>query len=560
MKGTLKLELAGGTAEAWDRMRALRDTLPQALNGVMRSVHPSAVRELEAIRDGAAPGKPEQAWRHKLEKLLREQWNAELARELCYQQRLFRNGKRKKEPDPRSYVPVIEPMTAETVDNILSRFTGEHKKALIACRASFPSFRRGCAWQARSRASEVRGAASKAFIGLPLFGTGKKLSEFFAIPTGRSHTAIWNRIVAGEEKREEIVRLEQAIKADRKAKAHATKVGDHKARDAAADAIERNAIALEQLDAYKRGRVGVKFDARSNKWFAHVSWAHYRAPEVSSGKRAALVYGSDQHIVLLPEDGAPLTLSGEDVLATRSRFRARRSAIQRCINSLGKGSRGHGWRRKYAPINRLREKEARFVDTRIRQYAAQIAAYCKDHGIGSVIAVDMSDTRERFEKRTKGEARPEVRRLIHSWPFYEQAVWNKRNLDKVNVGYAEIKPALAYDGCPCCGARGNLDRKEGRRSRFAVVNGERYERRELIHVFKCDECGLNTSRDAADAARLLLEIGAPHKLADIQKEAVRLGKQWVKDATNRILTRMKEAAEPGAAASGSVEDDPAAAE
>lgn len=528
MRGTLKVEIIKPESHSWDqagdRLRLLTWTLGRALNATMSALFRDAVKELEARREGE---RADTSWQNRAEKTLRESWNEALVKQLESDRKPGRRSRKGelRSIDERNYMPVTEPLTAETVDNILARFTGDHLKDLMALQASFPSFKSSVAFFSRSRAVEISGSHNRARLSIPLWGQGKGSCTFVVAVEGRSARATWDRLVAGVPERQRVVELEKQIALVRKAKSEAKKAGDAGRDTELAENIDALEQALHDLDLYKLGRVGVKYDQRRRKWFALISWSRTGGQrERKSGQTAAVVYGVNTHLFVLAEDGSQWEATGADIIAARRGFQRRRKELQRTLNTHGKGSRGHGKARKYAPILKLAGKESRYVATKVQTLSADLAKWCAEHNVSRVVAVNMSGTRDSFEKRTGGEAHAELKRLIHNWPFYQSSQWSARMLGKIGIAYNEIdRPKSFGSTCPCCGHvdKENISEQPGRIVEVRVIDGQAFERRQKWQRFECKKCGLRTSLEAAEAAHLLVSAGANHSLEKTQRDAVK---------------------------------------
>jgi transposase len=463
LAGTLKVEIVKPELASWDdvgpRLRAMRMTLGPALNRAMRELYPEAVAMLDAFKRRADDrNSAKYAFTGKIGPVLQRMWNDEMATALAREQSEREKPKRQSRPMPEdAFVHVTEYWTAETMDNIASRFTGEHLKDLLANRASFPSWHASAAFYARSRSCEVEGPPSRAVLTVPLLGAGKKATRVIVAPCGKNGEAMWRKLVSGE---------------------------------------------------VKLGRVGISYDENRRKWFALISWSGEPVAEVTSTGVAAAHIGVSRFVQIVTADGFEHNVSGEDIVVARQRFAHRRASIQRCINTMGSGSKGHGVKRRMRPVTNLEDAESRFVTTRIRQIAAGAIAWCLAHNVGLLLWPDMTDSREGFERKTGGEAHEEVRRMIHSFPFYElaQAVDREGKQRGVRV---EIKN-VAYDSqtCPACGYAdpGNLF-DATQRVEVIEYHGRRFTRSEVVKRFKCQKCEHQAHRDIVACVNALAKAG-----------------------------------------------------
>lgn len=471
LAGTLKVEIIKPEIDSWadvaPRLFAMRDTIGPALNRTMRDLFQDAVDGLAALQ--RKEGKEAiNAMLNKVEKLLRLKWNEELS--VGVQEGSTNRGrlrgilKRKDIPDS-AFELVNEYWSAETRHNIESRFSGEHLKDLLANRASFPSWHSSAAFYARSRSCKVEGPPSQAVLSLPLWGAGEKATRMIVAPCGRNGEAMWRKLVDG---------------------------------------------------SLKLGRVGVAYDSECRQWFALISWSGLLCAEVKGKGEACAHIATTNFVQIVSQDGNEYHVSGEDILVTRARFFHRRDSIHKCQKSMGMASKGRGAKRRMLPIERLNDSESRFVTTRIRQVAHDVIGWCLRHNVGTLYWPDMTGARESFEAKTGGEAHEEVKRLIHSFPFFELHKAVER--DGKERGVCVRLHCVAYDSqtCPKCGAVDSANLYDvAQRVEALEHHGRRFERREVIKRFKCS-CGFRGHRDVVACVNALSRLGHKESLKKVQ--------------------------------------------
>jgi IS605 OrfB family transposase len=509
--GTIKLEILGPDGAAWSevkpRMFALRSTVAQALTLTMQDHHGQALAELRKLWDGIAPSKADKAWRGKAEQTLRANWNKVLG-----QHAEFLEGK---EGTERACAQVTEYLTAETIDNILARFSGAHFKELIAGRDSLPSFRRGIAFYARSRACSIGGDPDKARLVFPLWGAGKHATSFVVVPNGNSDRAIWRKLVSDYAQRDRVVLLEKALK---------------EATGAKKKAAERT---LEKSGLTKMGRVGIVYNERRRKWFATISYMRYQPDASESGQRAAVNFGVNVFMQALAEDGTEWHVDGDQIIATRIRFAQERRQVARSIPFMGTGSKGRGQNRRNLPLIKRRGNESNFVTTYIRQLSASLISWCRRHGVADLHIEDLTDVREQFERQTEGQAHEEVKRRIHAWPFYETALAIKREGDQRGVAVHLKSARYVSQHCPNCGHTDPQNVQEIQVPTIPIMltqvgpnkwvsgrsDGVLYRRTEKTTRFECAECHYRGKSDMIACANHLLEVGAKNPMGKMQEKA-----------------------------------------
>lgn len=509
--GTLKIEIikpadeSVSWREAGSRMHAISRALGYSLNNTLSDFYPQIVEYIKAKRNGdkATLSKGD------IEKALRENWNSELARSYEYRRQQYAKkikgrGKKVAEPNSHTYLPITEYFSSQTVDLIMSRFAGDHLKDLIVGNSSLPSWNINVAFSIRERACRMEGKADKARLSIPLWGAGNKATTFIVAPSGGSAIATWNKLIEDFSKRKEIVDYESRLK-DKNASA------------------EDKALALnklETMEAMKLGKISIKFNNNKRKWFALISWTKYQPDVTATNKSAAVNFGVNVFLQALCEDGSDWSDSGRDILVTRLRFQARRKSIQFAKRNLGKGSRGHGKKRRELPLTKIGDKESRWVETRIRTSASHLIKWCNRHGISDLYVEDLSGIRDAFEKKTQGDAPEELKRYIHNWPYFQtiQAIEYEGKEHGVRVHTKSAR--YNSQRCPCCE---NTDSENvvlvNVADKYLVHNNTSYKSFESFTRFKCTKCGLKGRGDIITCANNLKDVGCNHSLEKQQEKS-----------------------------------------
>jgi len=231
-------------------------------------------------------------------------------------------------------------------------------------------------------------------------------------------------------------------------------------------------------DGIKRGDMKLKWDERKRKWLAIMSYS-FPEPEKRTGGCIAVHRGMTAMLYAAAEDGfARPIVDGGDVLALKAQMLARKRSIGLHRPELGDGAKGHGRKRRFAAIEALQGKEARFTTTKCQQAAAATVKLAIERGAGTVLVEDFGgiddDTAPWMVKR---------------WPWAklkECIVWacKKAGLETVEVG-----AAYNTKTCPKCGATDS----------DVVVKGGH---------FQCVACGLHHRTDAIACWNMLRKHGA----------------------------------------------------
>lgn len=492
--GTLKCQIIKPDGETWDavgsRMRALRDTLAPALNETMRVLYPAAMAWISAMRDGNKDEvKLRGKWQNVAKKQLLSQWKTEMARKMEFELLRQLEQERKKpgftrlsqrelnlleegirERCTRSFAPPLDVLSDREL--VLARFNGQPLKDLLASRASIPSWKRGAAFYAEGRTCSVDGTPNSARLTYPLWGSGSRATRLAVAPCGSQHRALWRRLVAGE---------------------------------------------------VKMGRVGISYCERKRKWYALISWTGESDIKPVEGQRAACNFGVNVFLQAVAEDGASFRVDGGDILVTRKRFAHRRWSIQKSLDTMGSGSRGHGKRRRLAPLTKLEDAEHRWAQTKCRMVAAELVKWCVRHKVGAVILEDLTGIRDADDE----SEHVNVRRLIHQWPFYELRLAIERQAAEFGVSVEHRSATYNSQRCPECGTvdSDNVRQVTGREE-FIEHHGRAYSRSDKRSVFRCVSCDYKADGDVVAAANLLADSAQ-----SVAKKVKRVSRKKARETT-----------------------------
>ncbi|HET9954148.1 MAG TPA: transposase [Polyangiaceae bacterium] len=527
--------------ETWSdvgaRMRALRKTLPLALNFALRDVFSRAMTQVEQVANGE---RADTRWQDDVRKRLRYHWEAQLTRQGAWV------AKRSKAKAPmvsdRALAAPGDVLCSETSDYITSRFSGQHFKDLLAGRAGVPTFGGGKSFFSEGRHCSISGSPEKAELSFPLWGTGKRATRFAVAPCGDGHAALWRRLVESADHRVETIDL---IKQ--------SKQGDTR---------KQALLELETKRVLKMGRVGIKYNERKGKWFALISWTEYLPDLIEGGLAAACNFGINCFVAALAEDGSTYEDVGTDIIATRTRYQHRRRSLQRCVHHRGSGSRGRGVKRREKPLTDLGDAEARWVRDRIRRAAADFASWCVSHGVGVVYLEDLTGLRDSFERATSGTAHEEVKRWIHNWAFYETQCAFQRQLEESSIVVQRDKARFVSRRCPrkecghtaaenvkCVGGDWvpvpdhTLQRLRGMDGEYRVTGGKLYQRQRKQNWFECVNCGFRADGDKVACANHLQDAGREQPLQKALSAARMVTRVETETASGSVLKASVVAAE-----------------
>jgi transposase len=590
--GTLLIEIkkpVGDVPLVYKRLRALTRTGAQALNMTMQDSHPNAVAQLRANWDGEAKQTRtlSEAWRGQVRTVLARNWNARLERERL---------DRKVEPDAEMVYAGINgsALAEETATNITSQFNGANVGEMIALRKGFPEFgiatsfycggrycsvagtlretlKRTCATKDDADAAVkelgeghfARRAGDKwrvvhedsARVALPLWGTGKKVTELIIGPAGGHVRSTWRQLAAHFDRRDDIVLAEKQLDAIHRTEAEKEALASLKAaRKAERDRKKRREIdgqiqavvgamnkrmqsLRDPIEAKlygltKIGRIGVVWKERRRKWFVTISYTRYTPPIETKGQAAAVNFGINVFLQAFAADESAFHVDGAQILHKRLAYNAARKRIQKSKRQFGRGSRGRGKRRRELPLTKRQGDETNWTQTFIRQLASDLIAWCKRRGVADLYLEDLSGVRDEFEQATGGQAHPEVKRRIHSWPYAETRMAIVREGTQHGVRVHAKGSRFVSQRCPSCthtvpenvqevtipgpvlplqslgkGRWREVPYQRFQDSESKAAQYDLYRRQDKTYRFECVACGMKGQADIVACLNHLQDLG-----------------------------------------------------
>lgn len=213
---------------------------------------------------------------------------------------------------------------------------------------------------------------------------------------------------------------------------------------------------IDGLDAPEDAPSGVKLgDCRlqylepkrsgdHGSWQALVSWTRPDAPALASGRTMALRRGITMFLVAATgstesREARTWSETGDDVVAHKLAYQARRRSLGRQSRQLGTGAHGHGKARRFEHVTRLEDAEARWVQNKCREVAARAVKFAIVHGCSRILLEDWQSM------PTPDGAR------VTSWPYAqlkECIDWTAR---KHGLTIEEVATAYNARTCPLCG-------------------------------------------------------------------------------------------------------------
>lgn len=253
-------------------------------------------------------------------------------------------------------------------------------------------------------------------------------------------------------------------------------------------------------DAIARGDVKVGdlkliWSERKKKWIAVLAYSWPKPADVEKEKTIAVRRGVSTFIAGACSDGDSRVLAnGGDIVAFKSQMQARRQSLQRHLREVGAGCRGHGERRYRAAVDKLADKESRWVRTKCQQLAAAVVKYANGRGAGEVIIEDFGGPMSSGDG-TGSETKEE--NFIRKWPFAELKACILWACAKNGLRVREVSATRNTRTCPSC--KHEHDQPQ-------------------IKVFECASCGLRRPLDEVAVWNLLIKANDVSHGVFIEKE------------------------------------------
>lgn len=136
----------------------------------------------------------------------------------------------------------------------------------------------------------------------------------------------------------------------------------------------------------------------------------------------------------------------DSFLKERMVFQRRFKELQRLQCTQG----GRGRKKKLAPLEKLREKEANWVRTKNHIFSREIIKTAIKFGAGVIHLEDLQN----FGKDRNGNVEDGKKFALRNWSYYElqTMIEYKAKMEGITVKY--VNPAYTSQTCSCCGERG----------------------------------------------------------------------------------------------------------
>jgi len=222
-------------------------------------------------------------------------------------------------------------------------------------------------------------------------------------------------------------------------------------------------ILPEHYELINNGKIGsLRITKKNNKWIAQIAILlpdvelnnSYRTMGVDLGIKVPAVVVTDEYKTRFFGNGR-----------MNRYYRRKFKEYKRKLGKL----------KKQNAINKIKDKERRWMTYQDHCISKQIVDFAKQNNIAQINMEKLSGIRQKTSKSRKNK------HYIHTWSFYrmQQFVEYKARREGILVVY--VNPKNTSQICPCCG---ELNKAEDR-------------------LYVCKDCGYSTHRDRVGAMNIM---------------------------------------------------------
>lgn len=186
---------------------------------------------------------------------------------------------------------------------------------------------------------------------------------------------------------------------------------------------------------------------RAKKWVVKLTVRRPKPATILDAKNVLAVHlGVRNAITLATSTGFGRVVDrGDQVLHMKAQMRSRRERMGSAGRMGGAGRAGHGSTRRSERVARLEDAEARFVKTKIQQWAADVAKWAKLKGCGVVLV-------ESYSPKAMADAaeNEHVQRLLRRWPFAATRDAIRWACTKAGIAVQDVASGHDSTTCPQC--------------------------------------------------------------------------------------------------------------
>ncbi|GEM_PF-3214135 len=244
---------------------------------------------------------------------------------------------------------------------------------------------------------------------------------------------------------------------------------------------------------YDIGQSNIKYE--KGKWYLRLCFKinegkikldKNKALGVDSGFKNPLVYG----IADTPIRG--IIGDGDIITKRRIAYKKRWNIVQRSLSHNGKGSCGHGRKRKLMPLKKLEKAFQNFKETQNHQWAKEIINVAIRERCGIIRMEDLSSIAEDKKDSFVGM----------NWAYYNLMNKIEYKCKKFGIEFQKVKPAETSQRCSKCGHISEENRPKDER-------GWGY--------FCCVECGFDRLGEEPRVQKNIADYNAAYNISGINE-------------------------------------------
>ena len=209
------------------------------------------------------------------------------------------------------------------------------------------------------------------------------------------------------------------------------------------------------ISGVKLGDCKVVYLEKKRKWLAKLcySWDAPPLPGLDVNRLMAVHRGIRAFLTFATSDGLLGVIGeGSDVVAVKAQWAGRRAQLRGHKREIGKGAKGHGYKRRYATYRTLDDIERNWSKTYCQQRAAHVVRVALQRGCWTVVMEDYSAKELADEVETGGG--DHVARMIRQFPFALLKTCVVWACAKAGIRVIAVPSQYESITCPKCG---NID-------------------------------------------------------------------------------------------------------
>lgn len=204
---------------------------------------------------------------------------------------------------------------------------------------------------------------------------------------------------------------------------------------------------------YAHGNACLVWDERKRRWRVSLSYTMPRQPTKIVGPRVLAVRRSVTNLLFVMDSAGQtnhrtLRGAGLKILGLKQQFTRRKSDQRSMLNAQGGGAHGHGRKRFFRLYQRLKDKEARAIDSNLKQLASHIRRAAQDDETRASLVLLERFTGDVWEPTGSD---PRFVKLVKRMPWAKVENLLKLELEEHGIRLKFVEHAK-LDACPACGS------------------------------------------------------------------------------------------------------------